>query len=106
MGSGIKLCYDILNPIKFLKGDPAEEIRHFGTQWIDHVHLKDCPEEMTGFCQLGKGYGRFEDSIAALHEIGYDGWYITENFYHLPPMGNTGSVFQTAKRDLDTMRKL
>ena len=61
---------------------------------------------MTGFCQLGKGYGRFKDSIAALHEIGYDGWYIKENFYHLPPMGNTGSVFQTAKRDLDTMRKL
>ena len=106
VGPGVKLCYDILNPIKFLKGDPAQEIRQFGTQWIDHVHLKDCPQEMTGFCQLGEGYGRFQESIDALHDIGYDGWYITENFYHLPPMGNTGSVFQTAKRDLDVMRGL
>ena len=106
VGPGLKLCYDILNPIKFLKGDPAAEIKKFGTQWIDHVHLKDCPREMTGFCQLGEGYGRFRESIAALHEIGYDGWYITENFYHLPPMGNTGSVFETAKKDLDVMREL
>lgn len=106
VGPGLKLCYDILNPIKFLKGDPVEEIGQFGTQWIDHVHLKDCPREMTGFCQLGEGYGRFKESIAALRQIGYDGWYITENFYHLPPMGNTGSVFETAKKDLETMRSL
>lgn len=102
----IRLCYDILNPIKFLKGDPVEEIARFGAQWIDHVHLKDCTREIRGFCQLGEGHGRFAESIDALRRIGYDGWYITENFYTLPPMGNTGSVFQTARRDLETMRGL
>lgn len=106
VGPSIKLCYDILNPIKFLTGRPADEIRQFGSQRIDHVHLKDCPKEMTGFCQLGSGYGRFSESLAVLKEIGYSGWYITENFYQLPPMGNTGSVFETAKRDLLTMRAL
>lgn len=106
VGPDLKICYDILNPIKFLKGDPVEEIRSFGTKWIDHVHLKDTPQQMKGFCQLGEGRGRFKESIAALKEIGFNGWYITENFYHLPPMGELGSVFQTAGRDLETMRTL
>lgn len=105
-GPDVKLCYDILNPIKFLKGDPVEEIAKLGRERIAYVHLKDCPKEMTGFCQLGEGYGRFRESIDALHQIGFDGWYITENFYHLPPMGNAGSVFDTAKKDLLTMRML
>ena len=95
----------LLNPIKFLKGDPVEEIAKLGRERIAYVHLKDCPKEMTGFCQLGEGYGARE-SIDALHQIGFDGWYITENFYHLPPMGNAGSVFDTAKKDLLTMRML
>lgn len=107
VGEGnIRLCFDILNPIKFLKGNPVKEIAQFGTRWIDHVHLKDCTGEISGFCQLGEGYGRFWESVNALRNIGYDGWYITENFYQLPPMGNTGSVFQMAKQDLETMRGL
>lgn len=107
VGEGnIKLCMDILNPLKFLKGIPVEEIHRFGLKWIDHVHLKDCPKEMTGFCQLGEGYGHFDESIDALCAIGFDGWYVTENFYQLPPMGDTGSVFDTAKKDLLTMRML
>lgn len=104
VGPQLTLCYDILNPIKFLKGDPAKEIKTFGRGRIDHVHLKDTPEDMTGFCQLGSGRGRFFESMGVLNEIGFDGWYITENFYHLPPMGNTGSVFETAKKDLRIMR--
>ena len=105
-GPDLKLCYDILNPIKFLKGEPTEEIRQFGTKRIDHVHLKDTPQEMKGFCQLGTGRGRFQASVDALKDIGFNGWYVTENFYHLPPMGETGSVFETARRDLETMRAL
>jgi sugar phosphate isomerase/epimerase len=61
---------------------------------------------MKGFCQLGEGRGRYQECIDALNEIGFDGWYITENFYHIPPMGNTGSVFVTAAKDLETMRKI
>lgn len=106
VGSKLKLCYDILNPIKFLKGDPVQEIEQFGTEWIDHVHLKDTPQEMSGFCRLGDGRGRFWQSVDALKRIGFDGWYITENFYHLPPLGENGSVFETAGRDLAVMRTL
>jgi sugar phosphate isomerase/epimerase len=106
VGLDLKICYDILNPIKFLCGDPMEEIRLFGAKWIDHVHLKDTPQDMKGFCNLGSGRGRYEDSVKTLKEIAFQGWYITENFYHLPPMGNTGSIFQTAKADLEIMKRI
>ena len=104
-GPSLKLCYDILNPIKFLKGDPVEEIHALGRDRIDHVHLKDTGHEMKGFCQLGTGRWRFAESIQALRDIGFDGWYITENFYTLPPMGEK-SFFDTAEIDLQTMRGL
>ncbi|MGN0713915.1 MAG: sugar phosphate isomerase/epimerase family protein [Anaerovoracaceae bacterium] len=106
VGPDLKICFDSLNPTKFLRGDAVEEIRSFGTKWIDHVHLKDTPQNMKGFCQLGEGRGRYQECIDALREIGFDGWYITENFYHTPPMGNTGSLFVTAAKDLQTMRKI
>jgi sugar phosphate isomerase/epimerase len=106
VGTDLKLCYDILNPIKFLRGEPVEEIKLFNTKWIDHVHLKDTPRNMKGFCELGTGRGRFKDSIRALDEVGFDGWYITENFYHLPPLGAAGSIFETAKADLNIMQQM
>ena len=107
VGLGVILYQGIGDTIRVsLTGDPVEEIAKLGRERIAYVHLKDCPKEMTGFCQLGEGYGRFRESIDALHQIGFDGWYITENFYHLPPMGNAGSVFDTAKKDLLTMRML
>lgn len=106
VGPDLKICYDTLNPTKFLRGNPIEEIADFGTKWIDHVHLKDTPQNMKGFCQLGQGRGRYAECIQALKEIGFDGWYITENFYHTPPMGNTGSLFETAAKDLETMRMI
>ena len=106
VGPDLKICYDILNPVKFLRGDPVEEIRIFNTKWIDHVHLKDTPHNMKGFCRLGTGRGRFRESIQALKEIGFHGWYITENFYHLPPMGDIGSIFETARADLKIMQQI
>jgi sugar phosphate isomerase/epimerase len=104
VGKDLKLCYDVLNPIKFLKGDPLEEIALFGPDVIDHVHVKDAPPELRGFCRLGTGRGRYRETIAALKQSGFEGWYITENFYHAPPMGDGGSVFELAKNDLDVMR--
>ena len=106
VGPELKLCYDILNPTKFLRGDPIKEIKSFGAKWIDHVHLKDTPQNMKGFCTFGTGRGRFNECMDALKEIGFDDWYISENFYHHPPMGNEGSFFEMAKKDLEVMKKI
>ncbi len=106
VGPDLKLCYDTLNPTKFLRGNPMQEIPMFGIDRIDHIHLKDTPEEMKGFCQLGEGRGKYAECIDTLKSIGFEGWYITENFYHTPPMGNTGSLFKTAGRDLEIMRQI
>lgn len=69
-----------------------EEIPAFGTKWIDHVHLKDTPQNMKGFCQLGEGRGKFAEWYRCIKKDRLCGWYITENFYHTPPMGDRGSL--------------
>jgi inosose dehydratase len=58
-------------------GDPAALIRHYPDR-IRHVHLKDSRAASTTFLPLGHGEVDFTDVLAALGEVGYDGWLIVE----------------------------
>jgi inosose dehydratase len=57
--------------------DPAALIRRYGDR-LRHVHLKDLRREPLGFLPLGEGEVDFPDVLAALSEVGYDGWVIVE----------------------------
>lgn len=72
--------------------DPAEVVKRYKNQ-VAYVHLKDLmPEEariedfpmlmgneaLPVFCELGLGPVKFQPFIAALDEIGYDGWITVE----------------------------
>ncbi|MFC8501226.1 sugar phosphate isomerase/epimerase family protein [Pedococcus sp. NPDC057267] len=57
--------------------DPAALIRRYGDR-IRHVHLKDLRREPLGFLPLGEGEVDFPEVMAALSEVGYDGWVIVE----------------------------
>ncbi|MGN0671718.1 MAG: sugar phosphate isomerase/epimerase family protein [Anaerovoracaceae bacterium] len=104
-GENLKLCYDILNPIRRGFADPLVEIRQLDPERIDCVHVKDAFEHMKGTCLLGTGAAGVTDSLEALHEIGYRGWYISENFYYLPPMSDQGNGWDMAEKDLKFMKE-
>lgn len=112
-GPGVKLCYDILNPIRFGTGEPALELERLDVARIDHVHVKDMPPDMAGCRFLGEGAGKFRETARTLRAKGYSGWFFVENYYCQPPMnalgnalGNTpGCVSQLATADLARMRE-
>jgi inosose dehydratase len=97
----IGLCFDT-GHYRFGGGDPVAGLRqHAGRIW--HVHFKDCQPEIAArsrqerwdylkalhhgvFCELGKGDVDFPAVLAALREIGYEGWIVVEQDV-LPGMG-------------------
>ena len=98
--------------------DPVDAVREFGDR-IWHVHFKDCDPavmaesrgegwhglESVGhgvFCELGKGSVDFPGVLAALEEIGYDGWIVVEQDV-LPGMGNPK---ESARRNREYLRSL
>ena len=106
VGDDLYILYDTLNPLRYGSGDPIEEMRRIGLERIDHIHVKDAPEEMVGCCLLGTGVGHFEEIAAFLKDFGYSGWYITENYYAQPPFPRGSDSYALAKEDLMTMRRV
>ena len=98
--------------------DPADAVREFRDR-IWHVHFKDCDpavvaesrrQEWDGltstghgvFCELGKGAVDFPAVLAALREVGYDGWIVVEQDI-LPGMGDPK---ESARRNREYLRSI
>lgn len=110
MNGAVKLCMDMLNPIRFGSGDPREQIQAVGISQISHFHLKDSVRSLfhkgeRGCCLLGEGDAGYQESVDLIRATGFQGWMISENYYYLPPMNNGDEDFLSlAKHDLMTMR--
>lgn len=110
-GSNVKLCMDILNPLRFNTGNPWEQIQIFGREMISHFHMKDSLKSLfnpgeRGCVILGTGDGGYQKSAEAIKKIGFEGWFITENYYYLPPMSGENKDFSIfAAKDLSIMKK-
>ncbi len=110
VGGNVKVCMDLLNPLRFGTGDPREQMRAFGRERISHFHMKDSIRSLfhrgeRGCVLLGRGDAGYESSIEVIREMGFEGWLITENYYYLPPMNGGGGDFTAlSRRDLETMR--
>lgn len=74
--SRINLCPDTAH-LAAGGGDPAALIRQYGER-IPYVHLKDFRPDPLEFLPLGEGVLDLEGIVAALHEVGYDGWVTIE----------------------------
>jgi inosose dehydratase len=98
--------------------DPADAVREFGSR-IWHVHFKDADPavmdesrrnrwsglESTGhgvFCELGRGCVDFPGVLAALQDVGYDGWVVVEQDI-LPGMGEPR---ESARRNREYLRSI
>lgn len=110
-GSNVKICMDVLNPLRFNTGIPWEQITTFGKEMISHFHMKDSLKSLfnpgeRGCVLLGTGDGGYGKSIEAIKNIGFEGWFITENYYYLPPMNDENKEFcALAAKDLSIMKK-
>ena len=80
--------------------------QRIGVDRIDHVHVKDAPENLVGCWPLGKGSGKFLETMNLLKELGYSGWYVAENYFYQPPMSQLGTGWDLAKNDLDYLHRL
>jgi len=58
-------------------GDPAALVRKYPER-IQHVHLKDARVNPLRFLPIGEGDIDFGAVLAALLEVGYDGWLMVE----------------------------
>lgn len=89
----IGLCLDTGHYV-YGGGDPLDAVQRFGSR-IWHLHLKDVRasvleavrRERVGFleavgrgvfCELGEGMVNVPAVVAALQEVGYDGWAVVE----------------------------
>lgn len=97
-----KLCYDLLNPLRYHFGDPLKELRRYDLKLFDHIHVKDAPVGYQGACKLGTGAGMQREACAILSERGYDGWVICENLYCKDPIGKEDPCI-AAEDDLRTI---
>lgn len=100
----LKICYDLFNPIRFHCGAPLEEIPQIGLTHIDHIHVKDGPENMIGCTLLGEGAGGFADVMGLLSRMDYRGWFVSENYYQAPPISDHDSFDAAARKDLAVLR--
>lgn len=107
----VKVCMDLLNPLRFGTGIPQEQIRAFGAEKISHFHMKDSIKELfqlgqRGCSLLGRGDAGIAQSVDIIKELGFEGWMITENYYYLPPMnGGEDDFVALAMKDLETMKQ-
>ncbi len=101
--SVLGLCLDTGHWTFGAGGDPVAAVRELRDR-VWHVHFKDCEpavaeasrvNEWDGptsvghgvFCELGRGCVDFPGMLAALGDIGYDGWIVVEQDV-LPGMGH------------------
>ncbi len=98
--SAVGLLFDIAH-YQQGGGDPARAIRRFGKA-IKVVHLKDVRriEAAPGYqwVELGRGRVDVKDCVAALKEVGFDGWAIVELDRVVDPEGSP-KASATANRD-------
>ena len=123
-GSDVRLCLDT-GHLTLGGADPARLARE-ARERIGHVHLKDvrggpAAELRSGratlveatrrglFAPLGDGEARVADTVRALEQSGYDGWYVLEQDTTLsdaavPPPG-TGPAAD-ARRSIEFLRSV
>jgi sugar phosphate isomerase/epimerase len=74
--------------------------------YIVQVHAKDGKNGDLSGAPLGQGDVDLLESIDVLKTQGYDGWYINENYYDVPPLvGEHDDPVKKIKNDLATLRK-
>lgn len=115
------LCLDT-GHLRYGGADPAHLVRQY-REHIRHVHVKDarmqviadCRRDDVGlqvalargvFCELGQGDSGIPEVIAALDEVGYEGWLVVEQDRALTMADTLESVHESNVRNREYIRRL
>ncbi len=105
VGPELTLCYDLGNPIKFSTGDPIDDLKILGRKAVDHIHMKDMPPEGAGSWPMGRGRGHLKQTVQHCLDMGFSGWWISENFYCNDPLKDQGTYEELIRSDLSVMKE-
>jgi inosose dehydratase len=117
----VGLCLDT-GHFRFGGADPAQRIRDYHAV-IRHVHIKDCYTKIIAdvkaegkglhealfrgvFTELGNGDSGIEAVVAALREIGYEGWLVVEQDQFLRANVTREALVAGQRRNLEYLRRL
>ncbi len=104
VGPELTLCYDLFNPLRYTFGSP-EDLFRIGLEHIDHFHIKDAPADLKGYAPIGEGVGNSETLVSEILRAGYDGWFVSENYYTLQSAEKRADFLTLAGEDVKTMKK-
>lgn len=102
VGPELKLCYDLFNPLRYTFGSP-EDVFKIGLEHIDHFHIKDAPSNLKGYVPIGEGCGNIKTLVSQIIQQGYDGWFVSENYYTLQAAENLDDFLALAGEDVATL---
>lgn len=88
----VRVYYDVYNA-NHREHDILREIRLLGREYICQVHFKEGP------ALLGSGKIPWPEVVAALKEVGYDGWAILET-------SSPNDVVEDSRRNMQYLRRL
>ena len=93
-----KIYFDNENAVFFRGEDPAEQLRRLGGR-VCQIHMKDGVDGALSSRPLGEGHGRAAECLAAIQDIGYDGWVVLENEYDTEAFSQSGR-FEALRADV------
>ena len=100
-----KIYFDTQNPNGYHGHDCAAIIRELGAN-LAETHVKDGTAGQIGTALIGEGTSDFASSMAALKEIGYDGYLVSENNYFQNPLREIAEdPFDLIRKDVETLKK-
>lgn len=117
----VGLCLDT-GHFRYGGADPARRIRDYRSV-LQHVHIKDCHTKVLDevkaeggdlyaalvrgvFTELGNGDSGIDAVIAALREVGYEGWLVIEQDQFLKATVTRPHLVAAQRRNLEYLRGL
>ena len=107
----VKLAMDTYTPLICTSDIPADLIRSFGAEPVDHFRVRDFPPDKEGFpateeaSLLGQGIARFAEAAQAVQDTGYTGWIFSDTPYYHPKLQAPGEDYVSlAHRDVHALQ--
>lgn len=76
-------------------------------KYICQVHVKDGKDRELSGAPLGKGDTKFYESMEKFNNLGYEGWFISENYYDREPLRSRGkNAIELVKKDMETIKSI
>lgn len=94
----LRVFIDAYNPVVW-GHHAADLVRQLAGHMCDQIHMKDGTDGIMGNAPLNTGDARLAETVAALGEIDFDGYLISENLYD-------SDAEARAQQDINTLQDL